>query len=72
MKIEELELPVPAKRWKKKYLCSKKVAMAGTTYFDNKNNQCRRAARFKVGNKQFCVQHAGECALKHLMDNQDI
>lgn len=70
MRIEPIELPPPEKRWKEKR-CSRIVRSTGTTYFQGRRNQCGRMARYKLDGVMFCVQHAGEMALKQLINQQE-
>ena len=51
--------------------CGKTVTSTGTHYFDGNKHQCGRAARFNINSKLFCTQHAGEFALKFLIDEAD-
>jgi len=69
MKIQKIKLPTPAYVWREKRCC-RVVRSSGTTYFDNQRNRCGRMARYNMNGIALCTQHAGEAALKHLIDNQ--
>ncbi len=69
MEIEKLRLPKPEKRWKEQR-CARIVRSSGTTYFDGDTGRCGRMARFKIDGIGLCTQHAGEAALKHLINQQ--
>lgn len=50
--------------------CTKAIRQSGTAFERRPDRHCDRMAVFKLDGKPFCVQHAGEVALKHLIDNQ--
>ena len=50
--------------------CSKKVKSCGT-FLNERMNRCDRFATVRVDGIPFCTQHAGEAALKYIMDNQE-
>lgn len=70
MKIEPLDLPKQAKRWREQR-CSKLVASTGTHYFEDHKEQCGRMARFKLDGVPYCTQHTGEMALRYLIKQQE-
>jgi len=65
VKIEKIKLlgkPSPLEK-----RCQKIVKSTGTFYYDGNRHRCGRVARLKVDGISFCKQHAGECALNHLI-----
>lgn len=72
MKVEEIPLP---KNYVDRTLyaarCSRKVRSTGTGYFDNDKSRCARLARFKVNGVPYCIQHAGEAALRFVIAQQE-
>lgn len=70
MKIEQLELPGPLKRWKTQR-CAKSVSSYGTHYFSGEKDKCARMARFKMNGVLLCKQHAGDAALEYLFNQQN-
>ena len=71
MRIKEIVLPKPHKRslaFERR--CSQKVKSTGSGPFDKSQNQCGRFAKVTIGRKHYCAQHAGELALKHLINEQ--
>jgi hypothetical protein len=69
VKVEKLELPENAKRWQEQRCC-RIVKSTGTHYFDGNKHRCGRMARFKVDGIAYCTQHAGEAALRYVIEAQ--
>lgn len=68
MKISEIELPVPYKRsLLRAHRCSRLVKSCGTGFFGKNQERCRRFATYEMDGVEFCTQHAGEMALRHLI-----
>lgn len=72
IKIKEIELPVPNKRsFLREKRCSRIVKSCGTRFSGKKKSRCGRFATFEIDGIEFCTQHAGEMALKYLLNKED-
>jgi len=69
MKVERIELSKPYYGHRDER-CGKTVQTSGVAFDGKRKESCRRRAVFKLNGDRFCVQHAGETALRHLIDNQ--
>jgi hypothetical protein len=65
LKVDEIQYPENVRHYNMDR-CEKTVQSTGTHYFDGNKHQCGRAARFIVGGRKFCVQHAGHACLTAL------
>ena len=60
-----VKLPITSNR------CSKQVYTSGDGISPRPQHRCRRLARYQVNGESYCVQHAGETALKALLNIED-
>lgn len=70
MSISIEEIPLPKQGgidYKQSERCCFKVKSFGTGYFDGRQGQCSRVARFIIDGKKYCPQHAGHKSLQYLM-----
>jgi len=71
MVISQIELPTVHRRhlcFEKR--CARVVKSSGTSVFDSNRHRCGRFARLELDGVPLCTQHAGEFALKHLIEKQ--
>lgn len=69
MKVQEITLPPAHKRLLQTGVnrCSKTVKTG--TAFNPTVCTCKRFANFRIDGNLFCTQHAGDVALRHLIDD---
>lgn len=67
--MEVLELdPVPHMRPVRNDRCQQRTNSTGTPWYEDGKGQCARFARFKIGGRKLCAQHAGQVALQWLLE----
>lgn len=64
MNIEQIE-----KEWLQR--CEMLIFHSGNGSFPRPQKPCQRVAAFKIGKQLLCKQHAGDTALKHLLNKQN-
>lgn len=67
--VERIELSTPYRSYRDQK-CTKVIQTSGVAFDGKRKRTCDRRAMFKLKGDKFCVQHAGETALKHLIENQ--
>ena len=70
MKIETIEQPEPLHMrdvhgFKR---CEEKISTSGTATMPGRKRACRRFPSFLIGGERLCKLHAGDKALKYLLD----